>query len=161
MAAIPQRLKLGNELGKQIFAPGVADDANGEAFRTQTANGDEIPIFCAAGCGEVVGYFRTKGASIAAADAGEQRCSKCQARDSLGSGVREAKPTLRAADELLVTVKPRRDLRWLRLAQVIIVLAIVAGSVLIATGWVTGIYLAGFGTLAWLVVWLALWCLRD
>jgi hypothetical protein len=157
MAAIPQRLKLGNELESR-FAPGAADDANGSLHANRQR--DEIPIFArlaARGCG----YFRTKGASIAAADAGEQRCSKCQARDSLGSGVREAKPTLRAADELLVTVKPRRDLRWLRLAQVIIVLAIVAGSILIATGRVTGIYLAGFGTLAWLVVWLALWCLRD
>jgi hypothetical protein len=161
MAALPQRLRLGNELGKQIFAPGVATDANGEAFRTQTPNGDEIPIFCAGGCGEVVGYFRTKGASAASAGAGEQRCSKCKARDSIGSGLREAKLLLRSADELRVTVKPRRNLRWLRLAQVITVLAIVAGSILIASGRVTGIYLAGFGTLAWLVVWLALWCLGD
>jgi hypothetical protein len=161
MAALPQRLKLGNEVGKQIFAPDTGGDANREACRAQDANGEEIPIFCAGGCGEVVGYFRTRTAANPALGAGEQYCSKCKAGDFLLTPIREAKPPLRAVDEPGAIAQARRNLGWLQLAQVVVVLSIFAGSVLIATGRVAGLYLAAFGTLAWLVVWLTLWWLRG
>ena len=117
----------------------------------------DIPVFCEGGCGEVVGYLtREQTTSEPGGDA--RWCPACRAAKGR---VAETRVSFASADELVELHRPNRNLRWLCLLQVAIVTVIIAGSVLIAMGRVTGVYLAVFGTLAWCAVYFGLRKLRE
>jgi hypothetical protein len=128
---------------------GISDDSDAD-----------IPIFCAGGCGEVVGYF-SEGQKLPDPKAGNSQCwcPACKAANASNKGVAEVAFT--SADELDELRKPTPDRAGLGLIQVAIVAIIMAGSVCIAMGRAIGIYLAVFGTLAWFVVCFVLRKLRE
>ena len=115
----------------------------------------EIPIFCAGGCGEVMGYIG-KGQSIPTC-----KCARCKAMDNAKTRFVKPEELPANTDELAELRTPSRDLRKFRVVQVAAVALIFAGSAYIAMGQVPGIYLAALGTLAWIAVELALWKLRN
>ena len=116
-------------------------------------NLEDIPIFCAGGCGEVMGYVRT-GESIPT-----RWCSVCGSVQMSESAIVEPVPS--NTDELAELRSPPRDLRKAHFVQVLAVSLIFAGSIYIALGRPLGIYLAAIGTLAWVAVGLVLWRLRN
>jgi hypothetical protein len=125
----------------------------GEPSLDVVKNLEEIPIFCAGGCGEVMGYVRK--------DDGIPRswCPICESKKASASEVIEA---MRASgDELAGLHSTERNLRTAHLVQVLAVSLIFAGSIYIALGRTMGIYLAAIGTLAWVAVGLVLWRLRN
>jgi hypothetical protein len=146
MAEIYPRLKISAGQPDHSLPPTIGDGASNESE-------DDIPIFCAGGCGEVMGYVRT-GDSIPT-----RWCSACES-------VRASEPEMIAAmpseaDELAELRSPPRDLRKAHFFQVVAVALILAGSIYIALGRPIGIYLAAVGTLAWVAVGLVLWRLRN
>jgi hypothetical protein len=118
-----------------------------------TKNVEDIPIFCAGGCGEVMGYVRS-GDSIPT-----RWCPVCDSVRASQPAIVEAMPA--ETDELAELRSRPRDLRKAHFVQVMAVALIFAGSIYIALGRPIGIYLAVVGTLAWVAVGLVLWRLRD
>ncbi|HEY5705124.1 MAG TPA: hypothetical protein VIS96_06080 [Terrimicrobiaceae bacterium] len=165
MISSPQRLKTSSDAEQrrpQREAPAPESENLGQS---RTPSGDteqDIPIFCAGGCGEVVGFL-PKGHKVLAykARSYEHWCPTCEAADISKKQCAESKTSFASTDELAGLVKPVRDLRWLRFAQAATVAVIIAGSAFIAMGRVAGIYLAAFGTLAWFATWLLEWKLKD
>ena len=155
MAAIPQRLKTGadNVEHRQRTDP-RSEDVRKRALESGD-EGTEIPIFCAGGCGEVMGFVK-KGQSIPT-----YRCLACQATETAKASLPATEFILRNTDELAELRSAPRDLRLVHIAQVVAVALIFAGSVCIATGRPLGIYLAAIGTLAWVTVAVARWRMRD
>jgi hypothetical protein len=149
MAEIPSRLKRNAD---QHLLPGSAEDALESSFES-SETAEDIPIFCAGGCGEVMGYVRI-GYSIP-----PRWCPDCESAKASERAVTEAMPS--DSDELAELRSPPRDLRRAHFAQVLAVLLIFAGSIYIALGQPIGIYLAAFGTVAWIGVGLVLWRLRN
>ena len=152
MAEIPSRLKLRADPLGQHLSLGRTENAL-EPSNEAAESLEEIPIFCAGGCGEVMGYVRI-GDSIPS-----RWCPDCESAKASESAVTEAMPS--DTDELAELRSPPRDLRKAHLAQVLAVLLIFAGSIYIAVGRPIGIYLAAFGTVAWIGVGLVLWRLRN
>jgi hypothetical protein len=152
MAEIPSRLKVSADpLGQHLS---LDRTENGLEPSNEVAESlEEIPIFCAGGCGEVMGYVRT-GESIPT-----RWCSGCGSLKASESSVIEAMPS--NSDELAELRSPPRDLRKAHFVQVLAVSLIFAGSIYIALGRPIGIYLAAIGTLAWIAVGLVLWRLRK
>jgi hypothetical protein len=147
MAATPHRLKTsandaqGHErrpdpLTANALEPAIEFDDNGE----------DIPIFCAGGCGEVIGYVK-KGQSIPTS-----RCSACAVAETAEASLARTAAVSANTDELAELRSAPRDLRKLRVVQVVAVALIFAGSLFIAMGRPVGIYLAAFGTVAWISV---------
>ena len=149
MAEIPSRLKRNAD---RHLLPGSAEDALESSFES-SETAEDIPIFCAGGCGEVMGYVRI-GDSIP-----PRWCPDCESAKASERAVTEAMPS--DSDELAELRSPPRDLRRAHFAQVLAVLLIFAGSIYIALGQPIGIYLAAFGTVAWIGVGLVLWRLRN
>jgi hypothetical protein len=168
MIAIPQWLKMSSDVEQQQLH-GRRDQLTPVsreklAERTDDFGGQDhgIPIFCAGGCGEVVGYLPKGHKVLTYKGRGyEHWCPTCTAADISKKRIAESRTPLTAADELAGLIKPVRDLRWLRLIQAATVAVIITGSVCIARGRVVGIYLAAFGTLAWFATCLVLWKLKD
>jgi hypothetical protein len=156
MAAIPQRLEThpGDEENRQRRSDSRTEDALDSTMEFDDGNA-EIPIFCAGGCGEVMGFLK-KGQSIPT-----YRCPACQAAEAAKASLATTEATPVNTDELAELRSPPRDLRLIHIVQVIAVALIFAGSVSIAMGRPIGIYLAAFGTLAWIAVGLVRWKLRD
>ena len=150
MVAIPQWLKTQSD----------ADQPPAEASDSSDAEGSDIPIFCAGGCGEVVGYLR-KEQKVLGYNGKGRWCPRCEAAAISRKRLTEAKASFTSTDELAGLVKQPRDLRWLRLVQAASVAVIIAGSACIAMGRVIGIYLAACGTIAWFVTCLIHWKMRD
>jgi hypothetical protein len=120
----------------------------------------DIPIFCAGGCGEVVGYLAREGAAAIPGKAGlNQWCPTCREANSAKNNVAEF--SLESTDELAEIRGPTRHLGWLNLMQAMIVAVIIAGSVCIALGYSVGTYVAALGTIAWFVVSVVLRKLRN
>ena len=167
MVAIPQWLKTESDVEQPFHRHREPLTSEGSRRRPEKtsdssdAESSDIPIFCAGGCGEVVGYL-PKGPKGLSYNGKGRRCPQCEAASiSRRRLAEDAKPSFTSTDELAGLVKPPRDLRWLRLIQAAAVAVIIAGSVCIAMGRVVGIYLAAFGTLAWFVSCLILWKMRD
>ena len=149
MAEIPSRLKRNAD---QHLLPGSAEDAPESSFES-SETAEDIPIFCAGGCGEVMGYVRT-GDSIPT-----RWCPLCESEKASASEVIEPMPT--DTDELAELRSAPRDLRKAHFVQVLAVGLIFAGSIYIALGRPIGIYLAAMGVLIWIAVGLVLWRLRN
>jgi hypothetical protein len=152
MAEIHSRLSRNADQRDQHLLSGSREDAL-ESSIESSETVEDIPIFCAGGCGEVMGYVRI-GDSIPS-----RWCPDCESAKASESAVTEAMPS--DTDELAELRSPPRDLRKAHLAQVLAVLLIFAGSIYIAVGRPIGIYLAAFGTVAWIGVGLVLWRLRN
>jgi hypothetical protein len=152
VAEIPSRLKISADPPNQQSLLGRAENAL-KPLSEVAENFEDIPIFCAGGCGEVMGYVRT-GESIPT-----RWCSVCGSLKASESAVVEAMPS--DTDELAELRSPPRDLRKAHFVQVLAVSLIFAGSIYIALGRPIGIYLAAIGTLAWIAVGLVLWRLRN
>jgi hypothetical protein len=169
MIAIPQWLKTSSDIEQQqqLHRHGdqlarVSREKLAEASERFGAYEHGVPIFCAGGCGEVVGYLPKGHKVLNYKGRGyEHWCPTCEAADISKKRIAASKTPLTSADELAGLIKPVRDLRWLRLIQVATVGVIIAGSVCIARGRVVGIYLAAFGTLAWLATCSVFWKLSD
>ena len=116
-------------------------------------SGENIPVFCAGGCGEVMGYVE-KGASIPT-----RLCAACASARASEPATME--PVTAQTDELAELRSPPKDLRKVHLLQLLAVALIFAGSVYIALGRPLGIYLAAFGTLVWIAVGFILWRLKN
>ena len=152
MSEIHTRLKVGADLHDQRSSPGPAKDALESTTEFPTTT-EDIPIFCAGGCGEVMGYVRTD-------DSIPTRwCAVCEEAKAAESTVIE--PAAANSDELAGLRSPPRDLRKAHIVQVLAVVLIFAGSIYIAIGRPIGIYLAAIGILAWIAVGLLLWRLRN
>jgi hypothetical protein len=169
MVAIPQWLKTTSDADQHKFR-GHREPLTTEGAREQLAEttGDsdahssDVPIFCAGGCGEVVGYLPKGHKVLTYKGRGyEHWCPKCEAAEISKKRLTVAKTPFTSTDELAGLFKPPRDLRRLRLTQAAAVSVIIAGSVCIAMGRVVGIYLAALGTLAWFATYLVLWKMRD
>jgi len=163
MIAIPQWLKTSADAQQHQFhgdreqPARVSRDRIAETTQGLNAQEDGIPIFCAGGCGEVVGYLLQEDDAATNRGRGyEHWCPACEANDLSRKRLAESKIALTSADELAELVKPAPDLRWLRFVQTAAVAVIITGSVCIERGRVVGIYLAGFGTLAWFATYLVL-----
>jgi hypothetical protein len=156
MAAIPQRLEIpsGDEENRQRRSDLRTEDALGPA-KDFDVGSPEIPIFCAGGCGEVMGFLK-KGQSIPT-----YRCPACQAAEAAKASLATTEVTPVNTDELAELRSSPRDLRLIHIVQVIAVALIFAGSVCITMGRPLGIYLAAIGTLAWIAIGLVRWKLRD
>jgi hypothetical protein len=151
MAEIQSRLKSTDQ--RDEHSSGVPPQAALEPSKDVAENVEEIPIFCAGGCGEVMGFVRS-------ADSIPRRwCPICESAKASESEVIEAMPT--GKDELAELRAPARDLRKAHFVQVLAVGLIIAGSIYIALGRPMGIYLAAIGTLTWVAVGLVLWRLRN
>jgi hypothetical protein len=116
-------------------------------------NVEDIPIFCAGGCGEVMGYVRT-GDSIPT-----RWCPLCESEKASES--EDIEPMPAGTDELAELRSAPKDLRKAHFVQVLAVGLIFAGSIYIALGRPIGIYLAAMGVLIWIAVGLVLWRLRN
>lgn len=165
MVAIPQWLKTESDPAEQIHRSRDPLMPQGSRERPEetgdSSYSSDIPIFCAGGCGEVVGYL-PKGPKGVSHNGKGRRCPQCEAASLAKRRIaEEAKPFFACTDELAGLVKPPRDLAWLRLIQAAAVAVIIAGSACIAMGRVVGIYLAALGTLAWFISCLILWKMRD
>jgi hypothetical protein len=168
MIAIPEWLKTNSDVEPQQFDHPRREPTQRSRERlAKTTEGSgahdhDIPIFCAGGCGEVVGYLPKGHRVLIYKGRGyEHWCSTCEAADISKKRMAEAKASFISTDELAGPFKPPRDLRRLRLIQAAAVAIIIAGSVCIAMGRVVGIYLSAFGTLAWFATCLVLWKLND
>ncbi len=151
MAEIRSRLKISTDQRDQ-HSSGVPPQDALEPSKDVAENVEEIPIFCAGACGEVMGFVRS-GDSIPT-----RWCPICESAKASESEVIEAMPT---RDELAELRSPARDLRKAHFVQVLAVGLIIAGSIYIALGRPMGIYLAAIGTLTWVAVGLVLWRLRN
>jgi hypothetical protein len=167
MVAIPQWLKTDSDTDQSFnrhrepLTSEVPGKRPAERSDGSDAEGSDIPIFCAGGCGEVVGYL-PKEQKVLGYNGKGRWCPRCEAAAiSRKRLAEEAKASFTSTDELAGLVKLPRDLRWLRLIQAAFVAVIIAGSVCIAMGRVVGIYLAACGTVAWFVTCLVLWKMRD
>ena len=149
MAEIHPRLKISADQPDQHALRRPTEDA----LKPLTENVEDIPIFCAGGCGEVMGYVRT-GDSIPT-----RWCPLCESEKASASEVIEPMPT--DTDELAELRSAPRDLRKAHFVQVLAVGLIFAGSIYIALGRPIGIYLAAMGVLIWIAVGLVLWRLRN
>jgi hypothetical protein len=143
MAAIPQRLK--SPPGDEEDPPRGSEDVP-ESTVECDGHAGEIPIFCAGGCGEVMGFSK-QGQSIPT-----YRCPACQAAELDKASRVSAEAVPADIDELAELRSPPADLRAVHFFQVLAVALIFAGSVCIALGRPLGIYLAAGGTLAWVSV---------
>ena len=152
MAEIRSRLKISTDQRDQ-HSSGVPPQDALEPSKDVAENVEEIPIFCAGACGEVMGFVRS-GDSIPT-----RWCPICESAKASESEVIEATPMAR--DELSELRSPARDLRKAHFVQVLAVGLIIAGSIYIALGRPMGIYLAAIGTLTWVAVGLVLWRLRN
>ena len=170
MIAIPEWLKTNSDVEPQQFhrhrgplTPGAREKpAKTTEGSGAHAHDHDIPIFCAGGCGEVVGYLPKGHKVLTYKGRGyEHWCPMCEAADISKKRIAEAKASFTSKDELAGVIKPVPDLRRLRLIQAATVAVIIAGSVCIAMGQVVGIYLAAFGTLAWFATCFVLWKLKD
>jgi hypothetical protein len=112
----------------------------------------EIPIFCAGGCGEVVGYLAGPNDFSAGEEASQRWCPACKELNISEKQPTADKVCFASTDELAELRKPARNLGRLGLLQAAAVAIIISGSILIATGRVLGIYLAAVGTLVWFIV---------
>jgi hypothetical protein len=164
MVAIPQWLKTQSDADQPFHhhrEPASSEAPGRRPAETTDAEGSDIPIFCAGGCGEVVGYLR-KEQKVLGYNGKGRWCPRCEAAAiSRKRLAEEAKVSFTSTDELAGLVKQPRDLRWLRLVQAASVAVIIAGSACIAMGRVVGIYLAACGTVAWFVTCLIHWKMRD
>jgi hypothetical protein len=164
MVAIPHWLKTQSDADppfhhhREPVTSEVPERRPAEASDSSDAEGSDIPIFCAGGCGEVVGYLR-KEQKVLGYNGKGRWCPRCEA--AAISRKRLAKASFTSTDELAGLVKLPRDLRWLRLIQAASVAVIIAGSACIAMGRVVGIYLAACGTVVWFVTCLIHWKMRD
>ena len=149
MAEIHPRLKISADQPDQQPLRRPTEDA----LKPLTENVEDIPIFCAGGCGEVMGYVRT-GDSIPT-----RWCPVCESTEASASEVIEPMPA--DTDELAELRSAPRDLRKAHFVQVLAVGLIFAGSIYIALGRPIGIYLAAMGILIWIAVGLVLWRLRN
>jgi hypothetical protein len=147
MAAIPQRLKSrpGDEEDPRRGSESRTEDVPASTLEFDDHAG-EIPIFCAGGCGEVLGFFK-QGESIPT-----HRCPACQAAEAEKASRVSGEATPADTDELAELRSPPPNLRAVHIFQVLAVALISAGSVCIALGRPLGIYLAAIGTLAWVSV---------
>ena len=152
MAEIHPRLKISADQPDQHSLRRPTEDAL-EPVMEVVENVEDIPIFCAGGCGEVMGYVRT-GDSIPT-----RWCPVCESTEASESEVIEPMPA--DTDELAELRSPPRNLRKAHLVQVLAVGLIFAGSIYIALGRPIGIYLAAMGILIWIAVGLVLWRLRN
>jgi hypothetical protein len=152
MAEIHPRLKISADQPDQHSLRRPTEDAL-EPLMGVEENVEDIPIFCAGGCGEVMGYVRT-GDSIPT-----RWCPVCESEKASESEVIEAIAS--DTDELAELRSAPRDLRKAHFIQVLAVGLIFAGSIYIALGRPIGIYLAALGTLIWIAVGLVLWRLRS
>jgi hypothetical protein len=160
MVAIPEWLRARSENEDALCR---SERRLAENAREQTgthAQGGEIPIFCAGGCGEVVGYF-SQAQAMDTTKGHENWCPACKAVDIAKKGFKRPDVPLANTDELAGLRESPRNLRWLRALQVACVVLITVGSAYIAMGRVIGIYLAALGTLGWLASVFAIWKLRD
>jgi hypothetical protein len=123
------------------------DDSREQLKKTKEASEQDIPIFCAGGCGEVVGYL-SEGMTRSQGN-NERWCPACKAAASAKGAIPSDKLLRANTDELAELHKPARNLGWLELIRAAMVLVIIAGSILIAMGRPLGIYVAALGTLAW------------
>ena len=149
MAEIHPRLKISADQPDQHPLRRPTEDA----LKPLTENVEDIQIFCAGGCGEVMGYVRT-GDSIPT-----RWCPLCESEKASASEVIEPMPA--DTDELAELRSAPRDLRKAHFVQVLAVGLIFAGSIYIALGRPIGIYLAAMGILIWIAVGLVLWRLRN
>lgn len=156
MAAIPQRLKTrkDSDLDPQHRSGSPNEMALEHALGFDDDRA-EIPVFCAGGCGEIMGFLK-KGQSIPTV-----RCSACQAAEMAKASLSSTEAMPANTDELAELRSPPRDLRKIHIVQVVAVALIFAGSLFIAMGRPLGIYLAAFGILAWIGAALVLWRLRN
>ena len=152
MAEIHPRLKISARQPDKHSLRYSTEDALETSMEVRQ-NVEDIPIFCAGGCGEVMGYVRT-GESIPT-----RWCPVCESTEASESEVIEPVPA--DTDELAELRSAPRDLRKAHLVQVLAVGLIFAGSIYIALGRPIGILLAAIGTLAWVAVGLVLWRLRN
>ena len=150
MAEIHRTLKISIDQPDQHSLGNPTQDARESSMEVSDK---DIPIFCAGGCGEVMGYVQT-GSSIPT-----RWCSSCGSAKACQSAVTEAMPS--DSDELAELRSPPRNLRKAHFVQVLAVSLIFAGSIYIALGQPIGIYLAAIGTVAWIVVGFVLWRLRN
>ena len=149
MAEIHPRLKISADQPDQHSLRPPTEDA----LKPLTEKVEDIPIFCAGGCGEVMGYVRT-GESIPT-----RWCPLCESEKASAPEVIEPMPA--DTDELAELRSAPRDLRKAHFVQVLAVGLIFAGSIYIALGRPIGIYLAAMGILIWIAVGLVLWRLRN
>ena len=149
MAEIHPRLKISADQPDQQPLRRPTEDA----LKPLTENVEDIPIFCAGGCGEVMGYVRT-GDSIPT-----RWCPLCESEKASES--EDIEPMPADTDELAELRSAPRDLRKAHFVQVLAVGLIFAGSIYIALGRPIGIYLAAMGVLIWIAVGLVLWRLRN
>ena len=147
MAEIHPRFKVSTD---QHSRGGPSQEALGPSLGVSAK---DIPIFCAGGCGEVMGYVQT-GESIPT-----RWCPVCESAKVSEFEVIQAMPS--DTDELADLRSPPRDLRKAHFVQVLAVGLIFAGSIYIALGRPMGIYLAAIGTVAWIAVGFVLWRLRN
>ena len=146
MAEIYPRLKVSADPDSQGES---SQDALGPSMGVSDK---DIPIFCAGGCGEVMGYAQSD-------DSIPTRwCPLCESAKS-SEEVVQAMPS--DTDELAELRSAPRDLRKAHFVQVLAVGLIFAGSIYIALGRPIGIYLAAMGVLIWIAVGLVLWRLRN
>ncbi len=157
MFAIQRSLKAGDV--EQAFSPAnqsASGDTKPEGLLPSSSKPQaDMPVFCAGGCGEVVGYLARDGVAAASGGAGLNRwCPSCREANSAKNNVDEF--PLKSTDELAEIRGPTRHLGWLNLMQAVIVAVIIAGSICIALGYSVGTYVAALGTITWLVVSLVL-----
>ena len=150
MAEMHPRLKISTDQPDQHSFGGPPQDA---LELSMGVSDKDIPVFCAGGCGEVMGYVQN-GESIPT-----RWCPVCESAKASEAEVIQAVPS--DTDELAELRSPPRDLRKAHFVQVLAVGLIFAGSIYIALGRPMGIYLAAIGTLAWVAVGLVLWRLRN
>jgi predicted nucleic acid-binding Zn ribbon protein len=149
MSQLQRRLKI--EADQPDQRPSLAESEGAVESSQVAEKSNEIPIFCAGGCGEVMGYART-GDCIPT-----RWCPVCESANAEPAIERVPSTT----DELAELRSPSRRLRTVHFIQVLAVCLIFAGSVYIALGRPIGIYLAAVGTLAWAAVGLVLWRLKS
>ncbi|HEY5743635.1 MAG TPA: hypothetical protein VIS99_13960 [Terrimicrobiaceae bacterium] len=158
MAAIPPRLKTQVDSQPQ---PRQDTDFRTEATFQADSGGNaraaDIPIFCAGGCGEVMGFLTKKNQPVPTL-----RCHACEAREiAKKASLAPAEGLPANTDELATLRSPPRDLRKIHILQVLAVILIFVGSIYIAMGRPVGIYLAAFGTLTWIAIAWFRWKLSD
>jgi len=151
MAAIPLKISADDQRLRQRQEDPPPENLPEATFGTD----QQIPIFCAGGCGEVMGYIGKE------QNIPNHKCAKCKALDDARMRLLKPESPPANTDELAELRTPSRDLRKFRVVQVAAVALIFAGSAYIAMGQVAGIYLAALGTVAWIGVEFALWKLRG
>ena len=157
MAANPPRLK--TQVDSQPHWRQEAEFRAEAPFQSDSggnAHEADIPIFCAGGCGEVMGFLK-KDQPVPTI-----RCHACEAGEiAKKASLAPAEGLPANIDELATLRSPPRDLRKIHILQVLAVILIFVGSIYIAMGRPVGIYLAAFGTLTWIATAWARWKLSD